>query len=54
MNLLLKKTEKKTIVGQKMMEKNKCICDAALCCFFSRIFDSSYVLSCGHDFKLAV
>ena len=21
---------------------------------FSRIFDSSYVLSCGHDFKLAV
>ena len=23
-------------------------------CFISRIFDSSYVLSCGHDFKFAV
>ena len=24
------------------------------CCFFSRIFDSSYVLGCGRDFKSAV
>ena len=24
------------------------------CLFISRIFDSSYVLSCGHDFKFAV
>ena len=37
--------------GQTRIAKGKSAYNSLI---ISRIFDSSYVLSCGHDFKLAV